>query len=87
MARTDSEQRNTKITTSNAHRLTIAVLTEKEIQAKLEAWDKGAKPNTQASALILIVRKYPETHEKLNLLGNQTAQQYWEAFHLSMDNE
>jgi putative transcriptional regulator len=40
----------------------------------LENWEQGrAKPNAQASALILMVRKYPDTLEKLSSLGNQAA--------------
>jgi putative transcriptional regulator len=37
----------------------------------LENWEQGrARPNAQASALILMVRKYPDTLEKLSSLGN-----------------
>lgn len=37
----------------------------------LENWEQGrAKPNTQAAALILMVRKYPDTLQKLHSLGN-----------------
>ena len=40
----------------------------------LENWEQGrAKPNAQASALILMVRKFPDTLEKLSSLGNQAA--------------
>ncbi|MGB5180244.1 MAG: transcriptional regulator [Gammaproteobacteria bacterium] len=40
----------------------------------LENWEQGrARPNAQASALILMVRKYPDTLEKLSSLGNQAA--------------
>ena len=40
----------------------------------LENWVQGrARPNAQASALILMVRKYPDTLEKLSSLGNQAA--------------
>lgn len=40
----------------------------------LENWEQGrAKPNAQAAALILMVRKYPDTLEKLSHLGNQAA--------------
>ena len=40
----------------------------------LENWEQGrAKPNAQASALILMVRNYPDTLEKLSSLGNQAA--------------
>jgi putative transcriptional regulator len=32
----------------------------------LEKWEQGrAKPNPQAAALVLLVRKYPDTHERL----------------------
>jgi len=32
----------------------------------LEKWEQGrAKPNAQASALVLLVRKYPDTLERL----------------------
>jgi putative transcriptional regulator len=35
----------------------------------LEAWEQGrAKPNAQAAALILMVRKYPDTLDKLETL-------------------
>ena len=35
----------------------------------LENWEQGrSKPNAQASALILMVRKYPDTLEKLRTL-------------------
>lgn len=37
----------------------------------LENWEQGrSKPNAQASALILMVRKYPDTLEKLNTLSS-----------------
>ncbi len=40
----------------------------------LENWEQGrAKPNAQAAALILMVRKFPDTLEKLSGLGNQAA--------------
>src|SRR5210317_2288534 len=40
----------------------------------LENWEQGrARPNAQASALILMVRKFPDTLEKLSSLGNQAA--------------
>ena len=40
----------------------------------LENWEQGrAKPNAQASALILMVRKFPDTLEKLSALGNDQA--------------
>jgi putative transcriptional regulator len=40
----------------------------------LENWEQGrAKPNAQASALILMVRKFPDTLEKLSALGNGQA--------------
>jgi putative transcriptional regulator len=35
----------------------------------LENWEQGrARPNAQAAALILMVRKYPDTLEKLQAL-------------------
>lgn len=40
----------------------------------LENWEQGrAKPNAQAAALILMVRKYPDTLEKLHSLSNAAA--------------
>jgi len=40
----------------------------------LENWEQGrARPNAQAAALILMVRKFPDTLEKLSKLGNQAA--------------
>ena len=40
----------------------------------VENWEQGrAKPNGQAAALILMVRKFPDTLEKLSTLGNQVA--------------
>lgn len=41
----------------------------------LENWEQGkAKPNAQAAALILMVRKYPDTLDKLSTLtSNQAA--------------
>lgn len=40
----------------------------------LENWEQGrARPNTQAAALILMVRKYPDTLKKLYALGNTAA--------------
>jgi len=40
----------------------------------LENWEQGrAKPNAQAAALILMVRKYPDTLEKLHSLSNEAA--------------
>jgi putative transcriptional regulator len=36
----------------------------------LEKWEQGrAKPNAQAAALVLLVRKYPDTLERLDGLG------------------
>jgi putative transcriptional regulator len=43
-------------------------------QRTLENWEQGrAKPNAQAAALILMVRKFPDTLEKLSSLGNEAA--------------
>jgi putative transcriptional regulator len=40
----------------------------------LENWEQGrAKPNAQAAALILMVRKFPDTLEKLHSLNNEAA--------------
>jgi putative transcriptional regulator len=40
----------------------------------LENWEQGrARPNAQAAALILMVRKFPDTLEKLSGLGNRAA--------------
>ena len=40
----------------------------------LENWEQGrAKPNAQAAALILMVRKFPDTLEKLHDLENLAA--------------
>lgn len=40
----------------------------------LENWEQGrAKPNAQAAALILMVREFPDTLEKLSALGHQSA--------------
>jgi putative transcriptional regulator len=40
----------------------------------LENWEQGrAKPNAQAAALILMVRKYPDTFKRLNSLNGQAA--------------
>lgn len=40
----------------------------------LENWEQGrAKPNTQAAALILMVRKYPDTLKKLQSLSEEAA--------------
>jgi putative transcriptional regulator len=50
-----------------ARRLRVSIRT-------LENWEQGrAKPNAQAAALILMVRKFPDTLEKLSILGNQAA--------------
>ena len=51
-----------------ARRLRVATRT-------LENWEQGrSKPNAQASALILMVRKYPDTLEKLSkLTGTEAA--------------
>ncbi|MFZ0539005.1 MAG: helix-turn-helix domain-containing protein [Candidatus Sulfotelmatobacter sp.] len=36
----------------------------------LEKWEQGrAKPNPQAAALVLLVRKYPDTIERLDTLS------------------
>ena len=36
----------------------------------LENWEQGrARPNAQAAALILMVRRFPDTLEKLSKLG------------------
>ncbi len=38
----------------------------------LENWEQNrSKPNAQASTLILMVRKYPDTLEKLSTLNNK----------------
>jgi putative transcriptional regulator len=40
----------------------------------LENWEQGrARPNAQAAALILMVRKFPDTLEKLSELGPRAA--------------
>ena len=40
----------------------------------LENWEQGrARPNAQAAALILMVREYPDTLEKLSGLDNRAA--------------
>ncbi len=40
----------------------------------LENWEQGrARPNAQAAALILMVRKFPDTLEKLSELDSQAA--------------
>ena len=40
----------------------------------LENWEQGrAKPNAQAAALIMMVRKFPDTLEKLSSLNNKHA--------------
>jgi len=40
----------------------------------LENWEQGrARPNAQAAALILMVRKYPDTLEKLRGLNSRAA--------------
>ena len=40
----------------------------------LENWEQGrARPNSQAAALILMVRKFPDTLAKLSKLGNWAA--------------
>lgn len=50
-----------------AHHLRVSIRT-------LENWEQGrAKPNAQAAALILMVRKYPDTLEKLHSLDNDAA--------------
>jgi putative transcriptional regulator len=50
-----------------AHHLRVSTRT-------LENWEQGrAKPNAQAAALILMVRKYPDTLEKLHSLDNDAA--------------
>jgi putative transcriptional regulator len=36
----------------------------------LEKWEQGrAKPNPQAAALVVLVRKYPDTLERLDALA------------------
>jgi len=38
----------------------------------LEKWEQGrAKPNPQAAALVLLVRKYPDTLARLETLGTR----------------
>ncbi len=40
----------------------------------LENWEQGrSRPNAQASALILMVRKFPDTLDKLSSLNHQAA--------------
>lgn len=40
----------------------------------LENWEQGrARPNAQAAALILMVREYPDTLDKLSDLGHRAA--------------
>jgi putative transcriptional regulator len=42
------------------------------LRTLLENWEQNrAKPNAQASALILMIRKYPDTLERLSSLGKQ----------------
>ena len=42
----------------------------------LEKWEQGrAKPNPQAAALVLLVRKYPDTLERLERLGARPSNQ------------
>jgi len=46
-----------------AHRLRVSTRT-------LENWEQGrSKPNSQAAALILMVREYPDTLDKLRFLS------------------
>ncbi len=48
-----------------ARRLRVSVRT-------LENWEQGrAKPNAQAAALIMMVRQFPDTLEKLSALSNK----------------
>jgi len=50
-----------------ARRLSVSTRT-------LENWEQGrARPNAQAAALILMVRKFPDTLEKLSELGHRAA--------------
>ncbi|HYN76243.1 MAG TPA: helix-turn-helix domain-containing protein [Lamprocystis sp. (in: g-proteobacteria)] len=50
-----------------ARRLRVAIRT-------LENWEQGrAAPNAQAAALILMVRQFPDTFDKLRALDNQAA--------------
>lgn len=50
-----------------ARRLRVSVRT-------LENWEQGrAAPNTQAAALILMVRKYPDTLKRLGSLNDEAA--------------
>jgi putative transcriptional regulator len=50
-----------------ARRLRVSIRT-------LENWEQGrARPNAQAAALILMVRKFPDTLEKLSELGHRAA--------------
>jgi putative transcriptional regulator len=38
----------------------------------LEKWEQGrAKPNAQAAALVLLVRKYPDTFERLDAVATR----------------
>ncbi len=40
----------------------------------LENWEQGrAKPNAQAATLLMMVRQFPDTLDKLSSLTNQTA--------------
>ncbi len=40
----------------------------------LENWEQGrARPNSQAAALILMVRKYPDTLKRLNAINGEAA--------------
>ncbi len=50
-----------------ARRLRVSVRT-------LENWEQGrAQPNAQAAALILMVRKFPDTFHRLQSLGAEAA--------------
>ncbi|MEM7053542.1 MAG: helix-turn-helix domain-containing protein [Pseudomonadota bacterium] len=50
-----------------ARRLRVSIRT-------LENWEQGrARPNAQAAALILMVRKFPDTLDKLSELENRAA--------------
>jgi len=41
---------------------------------RLGNWEQGrARPNSQAAALILMVRKYPDTLKRLNAINDEAA--------------
>lgn len=60
---------------SSEHHLGLVIARRLRVATRtLENWEQGrATPNAQAAALILMVRQYPDTFDKLRSLDSEAA--------------